>query len=163
MTWYTPRIILGNHQTRHNLPPYHCRDLLGKLGEISIYHRQSQSLISYTGLDRFIPESEQWYIFWAADLMILPYEYSMLRVVYSHSTSTSLTVIISDQWWLLEVIEDKELIFESGKVNELTEKVLFLFKKDILWTKIAYINHLRMKFEWEPILEKTNNYYINNH
>jgi glycosyltransferase involved in cell wall biosynthesis len=103
-------------------------------------------------INRFIPENEQWYIFWTADLMILPYRYFDAQSgVLALNFYFSLPVIISDQWWLMEVIDDKDLIFESGNIKELTEKVLFLFKKDILINKKIYVKERGKWFSWKTL------------
>ncbi len=107
-------------------------------------------------LDRFIPESEQWYIFWATDLMILPYRYFDAQSgVLALNFYFSLPVIISDQWWLMEVIDDSDMIFESENSLDLEKKIHTIFTRWEVESKISYIVDRKKEFEWDTIIWKT--------
>lgn len=111
-------------------------------------------------LDWFIPENELWYIFWASDLLILPYKhFDAQSGVVALNFAFDLPLIISNLGWLTEAIEDKDLIFKVWNHKDLAEKISTIFDGNLLEEKINYIKERKKSFEWNTIIKKTLDFY----
>lgn len=111
-------------------------------------------------VDWFIWEQQTWELFTLWDLLILPYkDFDSQSWVIATNLHFNLPVIVSNLWWLTEVIKDKNLIFEVWKTEELKEKILNIFSWNNLELKKDYLKSLKKDFEWKNIVEKTLEFY----
>ncbi len=111
-------------------------------------------------IDWFIWEQQTWELFTLSDLLVLPYRnFDSQSWVIATNLCFNLPVIVSNLWWLTEVIQDKDLIFEVENIEELEEKITNIFTWDKLQEKKQYLSSLKEKFEWQHIVKKTLEFY----
>lgn len=103
----------------------------------------------------FVSENELWFLFGSSDLLVLPYKYFDAQSgVLALNFAFEVPALVSDLGWLVEMIDDKDLIFQTENVHDLVKKIETLFVENKLKEKKEYMRERRKMFEWDKIVEK---------
>jgi len=107
-------------------------------------------------LDGYIWEVQAGELFTLSDLLVLPYkDFNSQSWVIATNLYYNLPVVVSNLWWLTEVISDNDLIFDVWNSTMLVNKIITLFKDDMLEQKKKSLSKLKKEYEWDNIVKQT--------
>ena len=106
----------------------------------------------------FIPENEKYSYYKSADICVFPSRYEPFGIVCLEAMACGKPVVASNVGGIPFVVEDGKtgLLFESGNIEDLAEKVIMLLKNKELREKMGEAGRERAKeFTWDKIAEQT--------
>ena len=111
----------------------------------------------------YVPSSKVKYYFSAADLVVLPY-----RHFDSQSGPGNIAIgfgkplVVTEVGGLPDLVLDKDMVFEPGDVDRLSELIVRVLRDDAFRDELAgHSSQLADKYSWDSIAEKTVHLYRN--
>ena len=144
-----------NHDHYHMIIAWKARwDRSEYQHEIETYWLENQ----ITRVSWFLDDQQLSFVFWASDLLILPYtHFDAQSWVVALWLWFDIPIIVSNLWWLTEVIDDNAYVHEVWNAEELAQKILHIDPR----SSLEFIHTKKNKYSRKTISKDLFSFYEN--
>lgn len=143
-------LLLAKDENYMVIIAWKCREDRQVYQEIIDRHHLADHILT---IDKYLDDDEVNQVFCASDMLILPYtHFDAQSGVVALGLWYEIPMIVSNLWWLTEVIDDSRFIWHGKDVLILAQKIIECNLDDAK----QYVHIMKQQFDWDRIVE----YYI---
>lgn len=125
-----------------------CREDRSSYQDVIDAYAMSNSIVR---IDKFLDDREVNEVFCASDMLILPYtHFDAQSGVVALGLWYEMPMIVSNLWWLTEVIDDKRYVRQTNNVEDLVS----IIRSVDIDASTQYIATKKKEFSWEVIVDR---------